>query len=613
MNGTRSSRAMRAMAIATLLIVFPARGAVEAGATALRVGSVAFDWFEYTGRDTWFEQPAGPDSVRNPILAGFHPDPSIVRVDDVYYLVTSTFAWYPGVPIFRSTDLVNWTQIGHVLDRPSLLPLAGLGVSRGVFAPTIRHHEGLFYMITTLVDAGGNFYVTASDPAGPWSEPVWLPEIDGIDPSLFFDDDGRVFVVNNGPPEYEPLYEGHRALWIQELDLSASKLIGARQVIVDGGVDLSTRPIWIEGPHLFKLDGWYYLIAAEGGTELYHSQVVFRSRHPFGPYEPGPANPILTQRTLDPGRPFPVIATGHADFVQTPRGDWWAVFLGCRPYEGIFYNTGRETFLHPVTWTEDWPMILDPSRPVPTSLPVPDLPAGEVSPTPHTGNFTWRDEFDTPEVALVWNSLRGPSDTWVDLETRPGTLTLTASREDLTGTSTPAFLARRQQHASFSAATSLHLPQGRHLSAGIAAFQNERHHFYLGVRRNGDEWSIFVEQAAGGDPAVIAERVLRTGDSDRVELRIEADGRPYTFSYRVNPGNWVMLAEDIDGSILSTETAKGFVGTYLGLHARIESSPSDPQQVANPTRCRPSSSPALAAARRRRSPTPGPASRPTIR
>ncbi|NNF69129.1 MAG: glycoside hydrolase family 43 protein [Acidimicrobiia bacterium] len=532
--------------------------------------AAVFDWFEYSGRDAWFEQPAQPGGVRNPILAGFYPDPSIVRADDGYYMVTSTFSWYPGVPIFRSEDLVNWTQIGHVLDHPSLLPVEGKGVSRGVFAPTIRYHDGIFYMINTLVDAGGNFYVTATDPAGPWSEPVWLPEIDGIDPSILFDDDGRVYVTNNGPPDYEPLYEGHRALWIQELDLAAGKLIGPRKMIVDGGVDLETQPIWIEAPHIFKVDDWYVLIAAEGGTEFYHSEVVFRSRAPFGPYEPGPVNPILTQRTLDPERPFPVIASGHADFVQTPEGDWWAVFLACRPYEGMFYNTGRETFLHPVTWQDGWPMILDPSKPVPLALARPDLTAAQASATPYTDNFTWREEFDARELGFVWNSLRGPSDAWLDLESHEGAATMTPMSERLSGSSTPAFLARRQQHASFSASASMRMPMSSGMSAGIAVFQNEQHHFYLGVRRVDSEWSIFLEQAAGGEPEAFVERALSSGDGDSIELRVDAEGRPYSFTYRLEGGDWITLAEGLDGSILSTHVAGGFVGSYIGLHVRVE-------------------------------------------
>jgi xylan 1,4-beta-xylosidase len=539
-------------------------------AAPVALPAAAFDWFEYSGSDAVFEVPAEPGDFRNPVLAGFYPDPSITRVGDEYFLVNSSFAWYPGVPIFRSTDLVNWHQVGHVLDRQELLPLEGLRVSRGVFAPTISHHEGLFYMITTLVDAGGNFYVTAPDPAGPWSDPVWLPGIDGIDPSLFFDDDGRTYVLNNGPPAYEPLYEGHRAIWMQELDLETGSLVGPREVIVDGGVDFSAEPIWIEGPHLFRVGDWYYLIAAEGGTGFQHSEVVFRSREPFGPYEPGPLNPILTQRDLDPGRPFPVIATGHADFVETPAGDWWSVFLGCRPYADNLYNTGRETFLLPVTWQDGWPQILEPSRPVPLVSPAPELPAAESAVPPMSGNFTWRDDFESPELALAWNTLRGPADDWLDLELRPGRAVLEPVDERLTGTSTPAYLARRQQHAAFTASTSMEMPSAYGMSAGLAAFQNGRHHLYMGVRRHEAGWAVFLERVAGEEAGIIAENFLSAGDVQFIELKVRGDGRPYTFSYRLDEGEWVTLAEKIDGSILSTDVAGGFVGTYVGLHARRE-------------------------------------------
>ena len=528
--------------------------------------AAAFHWFEYTGTDARFELPIGDGEFRNPVLAGFHPDPSIVRVGSDYYLVTSTFAWFPGVPVFHSTDLVNWARIGHALDRPSQLPLAGLGVSQGVFAPTIRHRDGIFYMVTTLVGGGGNFYVTATDPAGPWSEPAWLPEVDGIDPSIFFDDDGRAYITNNGLPEGEPRYEGHRAIWIQEFDPRAGVTTGPRRMIVDGGVDPSAEPIWIEGPHLFKVDGWYYLIAAEGGTEYDHSEVVFRSREVMGPYEPGPANPILTQRTLDPARPFPVTNTGHADFVETPDGEWWAVFLGVRPYEDRLFNTGRETFLHPVTWQGGWPMILDPSLPVPAVLPAPKLAAGTTA-APQSGNFTWRDDFDGGKLSLEWNSLRGPAGEWAGLETVAGTLLLVARDERLSGAATPSFLARRQQHASFTATASMRLPRDESVAAGIAAFQSEHYNFFLGVRRRGDSRVVFLERAAGDEPVLVAEEALPASAGPDVMLRIEGRGRPYSFSFGYEPGQWKELAEE-DGAILHTGYPKGFVGAYIGLYAR---------------------------------------------
>ena len=205
--------------------------------------------------------------IYNPVLPGFYPDPSICRVGDEYYMVNSTFSYFPGIPIFHSRDLNNWKQIGHVLNRPSQIDLDGLGVSNGIFAPTIRYNNGKFYLITTLVGKGGNFFVTATDPSGPWSEPVWLPEIDGIDPSIFFDDNDSCYIVNNGPaPENEPLYEGHRAIWIQRFDLKTNKLFGERKIIVNGGSDISQKPIWIEGPHIYKKDDSYFLCAAEGGT-----------------------------------------------------------------------------------------------------------------------------------------------------------------------------------------------------------------------------------------------------------------------------------------------------------------------------------------------------------
>jgi len=333
--------------------------AIPGNATAAdrKTSWVEFAWFQYEGTETPTTEVGG-DEFLNPILAGFYPDPSICRVGDEYFLINSTFAWFPGIPIFRSRDLVHWTQIGHVLDRPSQLNLDGRGVSEGVFAPAIEHRDGVFYVINTLVGAGGNFYVTADDPAGPWSDPRWLREVNGIDPSFFFDDDGRAYIVHNGPPpDGKPLYDGHRALWLHEFDFkTGTTRSGSARIIVNGGTDLSKKPVWIEGPHIFKRGGFYYLTAAEGGTGPEHSQVVFRSRDVWGPYET-PGKPILTQRHLPPSRPNPITCVGHADFVRTPAGDWWAVFLGCRPYENNKTNIGRETFLLPVRWENDWPII----------------------------------------------------------------------------------------------------------------------------------------------------------------------------------------------------------------------------------------------------------------
>jgi alpha-N-arabinofuranosidase len=562
----------------TFLLLIPVFGALAASSSALMRAAetpagVVFDWFEYSGRDPVAAAPLPAGAYRNPILAGFYPDPSLCRVGDDYYLVNSSFAWFPGIPIFHSHDLAHWTQLGHVLDRPAQLPLDGLGVSRGVFAPAIGHHDGVFYVINTLVDAGGNFFVTARDPAGPWSDPVWLPEIDGIDPSFFFDDDGRAYIVNNGPPpDNRPLYAGHRAIWIQEFDLPRQTLTGPREIIVNGGTDLSRHPVWIEGPHLFKKDGWYYLICAEGGTGEDHSEVVFRSRAVRGPFVPWDRNPILTQRTLPAGRPHPVTCTGHADFVETPDGAWWAVFLGCRPYERDFYNTGRETFLLPVTWTDGWPVILPPGEPVPTIVPGPRLPPSPTPTMPLNGNFTWGDEFTGPALAPVWNFLRGPADGWLSLTEAPGRLTLHPRADPLTGRGRPSLVARRQQHAAFTATAALHFPAAPGVSAGLVAFQNETHHFFLGVRRHGAGVEIFLERAAGADtgpvPPTVAQADLAAPVPAVIELRIAGDGGAYSFAYAIRPGEWRVLQANEDGTILSTRTAGGFVGTMIGLYAR---------------------------------------------
>ena len=549
-------------------------GGLRAGAATAPIPRAVFLWFQYAGNDRVSETPLPPGHYRNPILAGFYPDPSLCRVGQDYYLVNSSFAYFPGVPVFHSRDLVHWRQIGHVLTRPSQLELRGLQVSRGIFAPTIREHAGTYYMITTLVGGGGNFFVTAPNPSGPWSDPTWLPEIDGIDPSFFFDDDGRAYVVNNGPPVEAPRYPGHRALWMQEFDVKAGRLAGPRQVIVDGGVDITKKPIWIEGPHLFKRNGWYYLMAAEGGTDEGHSEVIFRSRGVRGPFVPWEKNPILTQRTLDPSRPNPVTSTGHADLVETPRGDWWAVFLGCRPYdrEARLYDTGRETFLLPVTWVDDWPVILPSNQPVPIVAPAPRLPQGTEAATPLNGNFTWRDEFDGPKLGLAWNFLRTPHEIWHSLTETPGALTVSARADALTGRGEPAFLGRRLQNARFTSSAALRMLPEDGYSAGIVAFQDESHYFYLGVRRRGPSAEIFLERADDpkAEARTVASQAVAPPLPDVLELRIEGGAGAESFSYRAGAGAWTTLRADEDGRILSTASAGGFVGAYVGVYARLE-------------------------------------------
>ncbi|MDG5766229.1 glycoside hydrolase family 43 protein [Balneolales bacterium ANBcel1] len=561
-----------------VLSVLPGCGPDSDYRAAPEAGVPAFHWFEYTGQDTVFEQfVPGEDEYQNPLIAGFYPDPSIIRHGADYFMVHSTFSVYPGIPLFHSRDLVNWTQIGHVLDRPSQLDLEGLEMSYGVFAPTINYHDGTFYVLSTVVNGGGNFLVTSEDPSvpGSWSEPVWLTDVQGIDPSIFFDDDGTIYILNNGPPEGEPLYEGHRALWIQEYD-PETQTTGPDQVIVDGGVDITQEPIWIEAPHLKKIDGQYLLIAAEGGTGHQHSQVAFRADSPTGPYVPYEGNPILTQRHLDRDRPFPVDNTGHADIVETQNGEWWAVFLGVRPYEGTYFNTGRETFMLPVEWTDDgWPIILKGDETVPYTHPRPDLPLQDTPEIPLTGNFTLLDTFEEDELALYWSFIRTPTEKWYELDN--GMLKIQPRPVHISDGGNPSFIGRRLQHARAIASTAMtYRPSAPGDAAGMVAFQRENNYFFLGVtlEEGAEQPVIQLEKrsgdTSGGTTVILASKPLEYDTDSPVYLRIEAREDEYDFYYSLTENRWELLYEGADGKVLSTERAGGFIGSFFGMYSYSE-------------------------------------------
>lgn len=530
-----------------------------------------FDWFDYAGRDPVDATlRVGPADYRNPILQGYYPDPSITRVGDDFYLVNSTFAYFPGIPIFHSRDLVNWTQIGNAIDRPDQLDFKRLGLSRGVFAPTIEAHGGRFYILNTCVECGDNFILTATDPKGPWSDPVFLPDLNGgIDPSIFFDDDGKAWIVNNGPPEGTPLYEGHRAIWIQQYDPATGRTVGPRSVLVNGGVDIAKRPVWIEGPHLLKKDGWYYLTCAEGGTAEGHSQVVLRSRSVTGPYLPNPNNPYLTQRELPRDRAFPITSAGHADMVQTAKGDWWATFLAVRPYGDDLYNIGRETFLMPVRWVDGWPRITDPGQAIPYVHQRPDLPHGVKGPLPLNGPFKVREEFADKTLPREWMMLRNPRETWYRLA--DGALWLTPRTVALGDQGNPSYLGRRQQHIAAVATTRVTFtPQRDGDRAGLATLQNDAAWYALSVGRQGGRDMVLVERRVGAESVtgtVIASAPLANPGAP-IELRVTVDGGKIGFDYATRPGRWVSLLRDADATVLSTKRAGGFVGTTMGLFAR---------------------------------------------
>lgn len=532
--------------------------------------TASFDWFQYRGSDPVPGRNT-PTSYHNPILQGFYPDPSVTRVGDDYYLVTSTFGYFPGIPVFHSKDLVNWTQIGNAIDRPDQLDFKKLGLSRGVFAPTIQAKDGTFYILNTCVDCGGNFLITAKDPTGPWSNPVWLPSLEGgIDPSLFFDDDGRSWVVSNGGPPGPRLYDGHSAIWVQEIDLNSLATIGPRTAIANGGVDISTHPRWIEGPHILKKDGYYYLVAAEGGTEQGHSEVVFRSKNVLGPYVPGPTNPILTQRDLPEHRRNPITSSGHAQLVETQTGDWWATFLSVRPYSGNFFNTGRETFLMPVTWADGWPRITRPGEALPYNHARPKLPRAAAPRLATNGPLAIRDDFNGDGLPPYWMMLRNPHSLWYRVE--DGKLTLTARRAGLGDNANPSFLARRQQNIDASAETVVRFdPRHDGDRAGLAVLANDDFWASIAVGQEGGarvislEWRHGADQPATGLP--VASKPIRIAPGAPVYLQITARGPDYSFAYATIPGRWIPLGK-VDGTTLSTQTAGGFIGAVFGPYAR---------------------------------------------
>lgn len=564
--------------IAGLLIFASCLMAAEAPDTS---AWVKFDTFIYSGKAV-VTPNAG--EYANPIVAGFYPDPSICRVGEDYYLVNSAFNYFPSIPIWHSKDLVNWTQIGNVIDHPSQFAIQGGDMSRGTYAPTIRYHEGTFYMINTLVGGIGNFYVTATNPAGPWSEPVRLPNVGGIDPDIFFDDDGKCYILSCDDPVGQAQYNGHRTIRMQEYNLTAKEFVGEKKVLVDGGTDITQQPVWCEGPHLYKINGKYYLMCAQGGTSTAHTEVIFRSDSLWGPYVPWDKNPILSAMGLPEDRPNPVTCTGHADLVQTQNGDWYSVFLACQPYEAGHFNTGRQTFMLPVTWTDDgWPVILQPNTPVPLTVKKPDLPAG-TAPVVTTGNISFTDTFDSDTLHYRWVGIRKPASQWHVTSKADKALYLQPRDDSLSRQGNPSYLGTRQQNNDFSCSVTLTAqPQTADCTAGLAAFQDESNFYSLNVKiDSGRLTKVSVEKAPvasgrgfGRGGAGAAEQpqsnILATKglpeNLKSIDLKIEGAGPVIRLYYKVGNGEFTQLGEDLQSSFLSTETAGGFQGVTLGMFA----------------------------------------------
>ena len=536
-----------------------------------------FSQVVYTGNDpVYANNPLKEDEFYNPVLQGCYPDPSITRKDNDYFLVSSSFAMFPGVPIFHSTDLVYWKQIGHVLDRTSQLKVHDTGISAGVYAPAIKYnpYNDTFYMITTEFAGGfGNIVVKTKDPFKGWSDPYKL-KFDGIDPSLFFDDNGKAYVVHNDAPDPgKELYNGHRVIKIWEYDLENDQVIaGTDKIIVNGGVDLSKKPIWIEAPHIYKRNGKYYLMCAEGGTGDWHSEVIFISDNVTGPYMPAPSNPILTQRYFPKERANKIDWAGHADLVETPDGKFYGVFLAIRPNEKDRVNTGRETFILPVDWSGEFPVFENGLVPMEPKLKLPkgvENKTGKEGFFPN-GNFTYTEDFTSEMLDYRWIGLRGPREEFIalskkGLQIKPFAVNI----KEVKPTST---LFHRQQHHYFSFETTLsYKPSSEKDLAGVVALQNEHSNYLFGITKKGNDYYLLLQRnEKPGRSRTVQSKIIASTLIDiknPVQLKVEAKGNDYQFSYSINGFDFVNLGGVVSGDILSTNVAGGFTGCLLGLYA----------------------------------------------
>ena len=530
-----------------------------------------FTNYVYQGEDQVYKNnPLKPDEFYNPILQGCYPDPSITRKGDDYYLVTSTFAMFPGVPIFHSKDLVNWTQIGHVLDRKSQLKVQDTGISAGIYAPSIKYNANneTFYMITTQFAGDiNNMVVKTKDPFQGWSE-VYKLKFNGIDPSLFFDDNGKAYVVHNDAPDRgKELYNGHRVIKIWEYDVENDQVIaGTDKIIVDGGVDISRKPIWIEAPHIYKKNGIYYLMCAEGGTGDWHSEVIFTSENPMGPYVPAPNNPILSQRYLNSNRANKVDWAGHADLVEGTDGKHYGVFLAIRPNEKGLVNTGRETFILPVDWSGKYPVFENGLVPMEPKLKMPkgvENKTGTEGFFPN-GNFTFTDNFTAPKLDYRWIGMRGPREDFIT--TSKNGLSIKPFAVSIKAVAPVSALFQRQQHQHFTATTTMKFtPKSENELAGLTCYQSERFNYVFGITKKDKDFYILLQKTEKGQSKIIASAKIDV--KMPVQLQVTAKGDEYKFNYSVDGVNFTNLGGTVSGDILSTNVAGGFTGSLIGLYA----------------------------------------------
>lgn len=518
----------------------------------------------------------------NPVIKGGYPDPSVCRVGDWYYLVSSSFSYFPGLPVFRSKDLVHWEQICNAISRTEQLDFRNCAISEGLWAATIRYNKGMFYIINTLDVEGRtsrfNYIITAKDPAGPWSKAVIIDGADGIDPSLYFDEEGRIWYCSNMVPE-KTLFPAQKQIYLCEIDPETLQFLGERTIIYDASVDNSQ---FMEGPHIYHIGDMYYLMTACGGTQTNHCINIGRSKSLFGPYEPCPRNPIVTNRNLPIINKLGVAVTGHGDLVQTQNGEWYMVLLGIRPYEAEVddydkylpriwirtpdrnrkaqFNIGREVFLVPMAWDYDgWPIVDNENGMVNLQERYPNLPEY------HFPLQTRIDNFEDMELDMQWCMRRPADHVFYSLKERRGFLRMKLLPVKMEDQETPAMLVRRQQHNDFQAAVSMEFePKFEEEEAGMAILQNERFGYLVVKHRTEKGTCAACYKIANGIRELLAEAPVGPG---RIYLAIKGGVGSYSFYYGTSEKQMCPLIERADGKLLSTLVADGYVGTYLGMYA----------------------------------------------
>ncbi len=529
-------------------IKFPATKARILKLDADRLASgerMAFDDFEVVTGE--------PEGFKNPVLPGFHADPSVCRAGEDFYLVNSTFQYFPGVPVFHSKDLVNWEQVGNCLTRPSQVDLKGTDGNNGIYAPTIRYNNGRFYMVTTVFPSRRHFYVWTDNPAGEWSEPVVIDfAIGSCDPTLYFEDDKCFFLWKEGD------------IKICEIDVKTGRQLGEIHHL---GVGLGGR--YPEGPHIYKKDGYYYLLLAEGGTEHGHHVNILRSKNLFGPYQPNPDNPILSHFNMKMQN-SQIQGLGHADLVQAPDSSWWMICLGYRTSGYLQHVMGRETMLAPVRWEQGgWPVVNGDGT-LQTDMKCKTLPLVPMMKDPVREEFDYikrdapKDSYHSLGLPMGWMSLCNPDYSRYSLTERKGWLRLRPSTTDLSETASPTFVARRQTELNFTATALFdlsHLSEG--MQAGITAYAAPLNHYDVVAEKRSGQIIIKSNVRLGQTSHSEKEFAL---SGTRAYLRITSDKNFYYLQASSDGKNFVELAK-MEYRFLSTETIGGFTGVMLGLFA----------------------------------------------